>query len=66
MAKVDRPAITLDDEEGDRLHTTWSRKGRLIVTVTDTRFSDLRQVTLRPDQVESLIEFLAAGPDVDR
>jgi hypothetical protein len=61
MAKVDRPAMTLDNEDDERLHATWTRTGRLVLTVTDPRFRELRQVALRSDQVEELIKFLEAG-----
>ena len=62
MAKPDpeRRSITIDDDESRRLDATWSRSGkRLIVTVTTKTWKDPRQIELRPEQVEALIEFLA-------
>jgi hypothetical protein len=61
MPKADRPTITLDADDQHRLHATWSRSSRLLLTVTDTRFGEPRQIQLRPDQVTELIAFLEAG-----
>lgn len=47
-----------DDDEGARLHATWSRSGkRLIVTVS--RRGNYVGVELRPEQVEELAAFLS-------
>lgn len=55
---VGQQVAQFDDDEGGRLHATWSRSGkRLIVTVT--RRGNRAQVELRPDQVEELAAFLA-------
>ena len=59
MPKDARVAIVLDDDEDGCLHAVWSRSGkRLIVTATTRRWTEPRQVELRPDQVRQLIEFL--------
>lgn len=55
-----RVAIEFDDGEDSRLHAVWSRCGKhLIITATARRWSEPRQVELRPDQVKQLIEFLS-------
>jgi hypothetical protein len=60
MAKADRPAFALVDDDEDRLHATWSRSHSLVVTVGAAHDAHTwRQVRLRPDQVEQLIAFLA-------
>jgi hypothetical protein len=59
MTKSVRRPITIDDDENRRLHAIWSRSGkRLIVTATTPSWSEYRQVELRPEQVEELIQFL--------
>lgn len=60
MGRGDDTSITLDDDDGHRLHATWSRSGRrLIVSVHEFEFSDAyQQVLLRPDQVDGLRKFL--------
>ncbi len=51
-------ALAIEDDEGRTLHLTWSRSGkRLVLTATMPRH-DPRQVELRPEQVEELIDFL--------
>jgi hypothetical protein len=64
MARIDRSAITLDDDETRRIHATWSRSGkRLILSIHKTGWSDAyQQVQLRPEQVEELREFLDQPP----
>jgi hypothetical protein len=58
MDEAERLPIAIDDDEGRRLHATWSRSGkRLVVTVTTTQAH--AQVELRPEQVEALAEFLS-------
>src|SRR4051812_3203489 len=55
---TDREVVQLDDDEGGRLHATWSRSGkRLILTVH--RRADWGQGELRPEQVAELAAFLA-------
>jgi hypothetical protein len=61
MPSVDRPTLTLDDENRHRLHATWSRSSRLVLSVTDNRFAEVRQIQLRPDQVAELIAYLEAS-----
>ncbi len=60
MPKQERCGLSLDDDDGGRLHVTWSRSGkRLIVTATTARWEEPRQVELDPNQVQSLIAFLS-------
>jgi hypothetical protein len=60
MPKDARRAIELDDDEDGRLHAVWSRSGkRLIVTATTVRWSEVKVVELRPNQVKELIDFLS-------
>ena len=61
MPSVDRPTLTLDDDNQHRLHATWSRSSRLLLSVTDNRFAEARQIQLRPDQVAELIAYLEAS-----
>jgi hypothetical protein len=59
---AEQQVAQFDDDEGGRLHATWSRSGkRLIVTVT--RRGSRAQVELRPAQVEELATFLAIRRD---
>lgn len=58
MDEAERRWIDIDDDEGRRLHATWSRSGkRLVVTVTTTQAQT--QVELRPEQVVALATFLS-------
>jgi hypothetical protein len=63
MPKVDRPTITFDADDQHRLHATWSRSSRLLLTITDTRFAEPRQIQLRPHQVTELVAFIEAGTE---
>jgi hypothetical protein len=58
MAEAARHPITIDDDEGRRLHATWSRSGkRLIITVTTSQAH--AQLEMTPEQVEALAAFLS-------
>jgi hypothetical protein len=60
MAEPARHPITIDDDEGRRLHAKWSRSGkRLIVTVTTSQAH--AQVEMTPQQLAALAAFLS-GP----
>jgi hypothetical protein len=60
MPKDERRAIEFDDDDNGRLRAVWSRSGKnLIVTGTTRRWDKFVQVELRPEQVETLIAFLA-------
>jgi hypothetical protein len=60
MSNHEHSALTLDDDEGGRLHLAWSRSGRTLgVSVSDRNFAEFRQVGLRADQIERLIGFLS-------
>jgi hypothetical protein len=60
MPKDDRRAIQFHDDENRLLLAVWSRSGKhLIVTAAHPRLGQGMQVELRPDQVETLIEFLS-------
>jgi len=62
MATHEHSTLTLDDDEGVRLHLAWSRSGRTLgVSVSDRNFAEFRQVGLRADQIEQLIGFLATS-----
>lgn len=57
MEASERGVVEFVDDEGDRLHATWSRSGkRLIVTVWGR--GTWAQVELRPDQVSDLAKWL--------
>ena len=57
MAKIDRKALQLDDDDGGRLNATWSRSGKpLIVTVT--KGSAAAHVELDSRQLDQLTRFL--------
>jgi hypothetical protein len=61
MEREDRPVITLDDGERNRLHAVWSRSGkRLIVSVVPRgKWDESAQVELDPEQVQELRAFLS-------
>jgi hypothetical protein len=63
MAREDRPAMQLDDEERNSIHVTWSRTRRAILS---TRGPGRGQIVLTEAQVEELVRFLSAGPDGDQ
>jgi hypothetical protein len=59
MTESEQSSFTLDDDEGGRLHLAWSRSGRTLgLAVSDQNFREFRQVGLRADQIERLIDFL--------
>jgi hypothetical protein len=59
MVNLDHTVMTLDDEEGGRLHLAWSRSGRTLgVSISDKNFANFRQVSLLSEQIDELIGFL--------
>jgi hypothetical protein len=63
MARKDRPAMQLEDEEQNSIHVTWSRTRRAILS---TRGPGRGQIVLTEAQVEVLSRFLTAGPEGDQ
>jgi hypothetical protein len=62
MTKHEHLTLTLDDEDGGRLHLAWSRSGRTLgLSVSDRNFAEFRQVGLSAGQVEKLISFLSSS-----
>jgi hypothetical protein len=60
MPKEQRPAIQIDDAEGNRLHATWSRSGKhLIVSVVPAgKGRQASQIELDGERLARLEEFL--------
>ncbi|WP_205696314.1 hypothetical protein [Conexibacter sp. SYSU D00693] len=60
MGTDPRPVTEFEDDEGSKLHATWSRSGkRLIVTVERRR--QWAQVELRPEEAAELARWLTAS-----
>lgn len=59
-----RPSIRLDGDENAVISVTWGRSGkRAIITISDPRYENARQVLLAPEQADQLGRFLSAGPE---
>ena len=63
MAREERPAMRLEDEEQNSIHVTWSRTRRVILS---TRGPGRGQIVLTEAQADELIRFLTAGPEGDQ
>jgi len=70
MSKRKGRWITVEDPNGLRLHAVWSRSGaRLGLSLSKPNGDDYSQIELRPEQVQTLADFLAetaASPAADR
>jgi hypothetical protein len=59
VTPLERSSIKPDVDERGRLYAIWSRAvKRLLLTVSDPRQEDERQIELRPEHVEALGQFL--------